>query len=149
MLYQSLECSPTLAYIQTVIDKLRSAGLAKTPEGVAIWIAIQKQFPSVTVPNGVWHNNTPLHQKEKSQLALILKEASVSELDVTESDARTTQRGSWSANVHFAWLVVITELLSQSGSKHTNGFSQCLSFSEFWNNCVEGSISSVPFASRS
>ena len=143
VLYQSLEPPTTLAFVQTVIDKLQSVGLAKTPEGVAIWIAIQQKFPSVNVPNGVWHGNSPLHRKEKSKLALVLKEASVSELDDTKSDTKSTQRGSWSANVHFAWLVVITELLSQSEAKDRTDSSKCISFSEFWNNCVEGKISSL------
>lgn len=140
VLYQSLETSSTLGYIHAVIDKLRSAGLAKTPEGVAIWISVQKKFPSVTVPKDVWHRDSPLDRREKSHLALILKEASISELDGANSNAKSNQkqRGFWSAKVHFAWLVVITELLIHSESTDAMKSLKCMEFGEFWNRCVEG-----------
>ena len=143
VLYRSLDTLTKLDqnYAQSVVEKLQSAGLAKTPEGVAIWIAISKNLPSVNLPCGVWRGNSPLSQEEKSRLALVLKEASVPDLDIANSDANVSLRGSWSTNVHFAWLVVMDELMSPSDSKMTTEFSKRLSFSEFWTECVDSKIS--------
>ena len=139
VLYRSLESPAKLdrSYAQSVIDKLQSTGLAKTPEGVAIWIVILRNFPTVNLPSGVWHSNSPLSQEEKPKLALVMKEASVSDLGNDNSDASVSQRGSWSTNVHFAWHVVMDELMSPFDRKTTAGPSKRLSFSEFWNDCVE------------
>ena len=142
MLYRSFENADQIdpSFAQSTIDLLHSYGLAKTPEGIAIWIVISKNFPLIKLPTGVWRQNTPLCQEEKSKLALVLKEASASDLDSADPDTYKSQRGSWSTNLHFAWLVVMKDLVSDTDTKTLARPSKHLSLRDFWHDCVEGEV---------
>ena len=95
-------------YAQLVIDQLHANGLAKTPEGVAIWLAVQSAFPTVKLPKGIWHGDTPLHTMEARGLAKVLKEVSHSK-ESENSGERGNERGMWCSNLHFAWDVVLAD----------------------------------------
>lgn len=123
------------SFAQSTIDRLQLSGLAKTPEGVAIWIVISKNFGGVKLPHGVWLQNSPLCREEKSKLALVLKEASASELD---SEGLNTQRGSWVPKLHFAWLVVMSRVMRIGKAQMPEAPVDHISFPEFWQVCVEG-----------
>lgn len=145
VLYRSFEniANVDSNFAQSTIDRLQSFNLAKTPEGVAIWIIIAQKFPSVNLPSGEWRQNSPLCREEKSQLSLVLKEASASDLDSTDPDTNASQRGSWSTNLHFAWLVVMNDLISDTETKTPARPSKHLSLRDFWHDCVEGEVNDL------
>ena len=127
-------------YVQQIIDKLHHYGLAKTSEGVAIWIAASERFAEVKFPQDTWHKNNPLHQREKQNLALILKEASPS-INIKDSGdgPQAPQKGTWASKLHFAWAVILDHLPDFTSStnetfKSPPGTTDLVTF---WDECVD------------
>lgn len=143
VLYQSV-ISPELqkagvAFAQALIDKLSICGLAKTAEGVAIWIAVRSRFPSVHFPEGVWPTNDPLDRQALKQLMSILTELDIHTDDQDTSDDPLTSKGSWDSTVPFAWQVVIRELASEPHVRNGDypKSQHRVSFERFWLACVD------------
>ena len=63
-------------YVDAILEELVASGLAKTPEGVAIWLAVRSKDLKVSFPAYIWHKNDPLCRKERQALAAALKEKS-------------------------------------------------------------------------
>lgn len=125
--------------VQTVIDRINENGLMETPEGVAIWIATLENHPAVNFPNRIWKHGNPLHRKEKTRLAKTLREASPPNYDGDGGDSKTSQKGTWSSKLHFAWDVILDRLLkspSPNGKSFTKSKDE-LNFPDFWDECVD------------
>ncbi len=123
-------------YAQLIIDKLHESSLAKTPEGVAIWIMVQSEIPNVILPADTWQNNDPLDVKEKARVAKILKEASTGDFNQAGTSSKASQKGSWTSKLHFAWDVVLTQLLiPEHTGKPRSSTRQ--NFEGFWSDCVD------------
>ena len=86
----------------------------------------------VNLPKGVWHRENPLHQKENTTLAKILKEATTAEAP-QHGASKITQKGTWNSKLHFAWDTVLASLLFDSGLDR----SQCITFQDFWIETVD------------
>ena len=125
---------------QSVIDKLHTNRLFRTSEGVAIWISLYDKFPDLLFPSGIWHREDPLNHKEIKKLARILKEASVIEDTDNVAESKHLQKGAWSSNVHFAWDVILTRLLTSEPAIKDSEKSKNVSFSKFWEQCVDGKV---------
>ena len=123
-------------HIQLIIDKLHENSLAKTPEGVALWIKIQFETPDVILPAGVWHNDDPLDKKEMARISKILKETSTSDIDQIGAGNTASQKGNWTSRLHFAWDVVISSLLVPEQTQHA-GLPRRQNFENFWEECVD------------
>ncbi|KAL8941685.1 MAG: hypothetical protein Q9216_002098 [Gyalolechia sp. 2 TL-2023] len=130
--------------VQAIIDKLCENALAKTPEGIAIWLRIQADFPNVHFPAGVWRHENPLHRKEAPKLARILKEASPAE-GTDEVNGAVSQKGNWTSKIHFAWNVIFAKLADDDIVNGSQKKSSTMSFGEFWHQAVDESL----FASSS
>ncbi|KAL9101777.1 MAG: hypothetical protein Q9163_002996 [Psora crenata] len=130
-------------YAHTTLEKLQSHALTKTPEGVALWLAIQVKYPAAKLPIGVWRNEDPLARKEKGKLAQILKEAVLQTPAHTGDDQRIVRHGQWNPKVHFAWQTVLLQLQSVPSTKLTkNGtnHSKRITLEEFWKDCVDDNL---------
>ncbi len=127
-------------YGQSLINKVQSNGLAKTPEGIAIWIEIRVKLPAVILPKGVWDQEDPFAWKEKAELAQILKETDKATSDENENGGSFSQRGQWSAKFHFAWQVILDQLLDPSFNEHTYSPERHrrIQIRDFWLHCVDG-----------
>ena len=123
---------------QLVIDKLHMNGLSRTSEGVAVWISLYANFPDLRFPSGIWHRENPLNRKEIGKLARILKDAPATENIDNVAESKHLQKGAWSSNVHFAWDVVLTKLLTSEPAIKDAEKSKNDSFSKFWEQCVDG-----------
>ena len=121
-------------YAQVIIDKLQSASLSKTPEGLALWVIAQSNFPDIDFPKHIWHNEDPLHRKERSALARILKETSTKD-DLRDGGEKPIGTGTWSSKLHFAWEVVLGALLD-TNQNHLKR----LSFSDLWVEAVDSKL---------
>ena len=132
--------SQSNSYVQLIIDKLHETGLEKTPEGLAIWIAIQSAAPTAITPKGTWHNDDPLDRSEKTKIANILKEASTSDVDQASTISKASQKGNWTPKLHFVWDVILSQLQVPEHTEHVGALKR-LSFEEFWGECVDSLFS--------
>lgn len=126
-------------FSQLLLDKLQLNGLSKTPEGIALWIAVQSKTPALDFPPNVWHRDDPLHRKEISKLAEILREGPIIDPALNGSDLKATQKGSWNTKLNFAWDVILAELLDVRPAKAKKGSKdrKRISFADFWEQCIE------------
>ncbi|RDW93732.1 DNA-directed DNA polymerase POL5 [Aspergillus mulundensis] len=122
--------------VQVALEALCANDLARTPEGVAIWLAAKDLFPGISFPSKVWKHDDPLDSKERSQLAKAMKESS-GESEEGEKGAKSS--GVWNSKLHFAWDAA---LLSLNGTKESKSR---LSFADFWTEVVDNGL----FASAS
>ena len=128
-----------LKYAQLIIDKLQANGISKTSQGLAIWIRIQTEFPSIDFPQGVWHHQDPLNRKERSKLAKILMEAPTANSLQSGNESEITTKGAWSTKLQFAWDAILAELLDirpQGPQKNTKSAKR-IEFAEFWEECID------------
>jgi DNA polymerase phi len=118
-------------FFQVTIDRLCANGLAKTPEGVAIWLYIYRHDPNVELPETPWRHKNPLDSSNFTTLAKVLKEASPQEEDANSQGMISGQKGNWNSKLHFAWNVVVSEICSSESSTVKDaslfrGFWQCI-----------------------
>ena len=121
----------TAEYAQVLTGKLHSSGLAKTPEGVALWVLIQSAYPDIELPKHVWHHGNPLHRKERVPLARILRETS-SKDDSNDPKEKDAERSTWFHKLHFAWAVVFEALITNQPKQ--------LTFAELWIEAVDSKL---------
>lgn len=126
-------------YAQMIIDRLKSKGLAKTPEGIAIWVVAKDECPTLRFPRHVWKHDDPLDRKEISAVARILNEGTVAETVQDGAEAKATQKGAWSTKFHFAWDVILAKLLNV-GLQSEPKAAKAMSFAEFWEACVDSKL---------
>ena len=127
-----------VVYAQQIVEKFQSYKLSKTPEGVAIWIAVHDKFDLKFPPN-IWHRDSPLNRKEILKLAMVLNEADITDPAQYEKDSEDPKKGSWNTELHFAWGVVLSKLLNtKSIRRHKSSKpSKSLGLPEFWSECIE------------
>lgn len=131
-------------FAQAIIDMLQQNGLTKTPEGIAIWLKIQADFPEVQFPVGVWPDANPLHRKKVPKLAKILKEAPPS-TDTDEANGTVLQKGNWTSRIHFVWNVILAKLTDNSHANGSGSKSKTVALQDFWHQAVDENL----FASSS
>ena len=116
--------------VQAIVDEMIKATFLKTPEGVGLWIVIQRDYSKVKLPNGTWNHNNPLSSQERQILTKVLLEDAIGDENVPKKS------GSRQSSTSFVWTVILQELLSQDDQKK---------FQKFWETCV----ASPMFSSKS
>ena len=129
-------------YARLLIDKLLANGLSKTTQGVAIWIGVQAEFPSIDLPHGVWRHEDPLNRKETSRLAKILVEASTATSPESSLEVETTAKGARATKLQFAWDVILAELLGDQpqGLQKNTRLVKRVKFGDFWKQCIDSKL---------
>ena len=145
VLYKALQNRPKdfeqAVYGQLTLEKLVSKGLAKTPEGIAIWIGAQARYSEMAFPSGVWSQQNPLHRHDRTIVRNILKESSTVETIQDPGMSKVLDRGSWNAKPHFAWDVVLSILCGEENShRGSANLPTLLDFGEFWSEIVDGEL---------
>lgn len=115
------------AQAKSTLEKLSSAGVAKTPEGVAVWLVALNQFPDLKVKP--WQH--PLSRKTLGDLTAILKESFNDSSKDPSSKSRNNQQASWTAQLHFVWDLILNHYLKA-------GDSEVEDFAHFWGRVVDG-----------
>ncbi|KAK0657082.1 DNA polymerase phi-domain-containing protein [Cercophora newfieldiana] len=91
---------------EKTLEKLVEQGFAKTPEGVGIWIAALDRFPDMQVPAQPWRN--PLASASLQALPPVLKDSG---REPTTEQGNKPKQGSWSAQLHFVWDLILAHFL--------------------------------------
>ena len=130
-------------FVESALERLCTNDLARTPEGVSIWLAAKELFPKVQLPSKVWKHDDPLDAKERNQLAKVMKESSVSEAEGENKGSKAKASGVWNSKLHFAWDAVLSRL-SETSAKESKSKTSRLSFIDFWTEVVDSTSSCLP-----
>ncbi|GME41256.1 DNA polymerase V [Neofusicoccum parvum] len=125
---------------------LCSDGLAKTPEGVAIWLTVQSVFPDMELPQGIWHKQDPLHTKERQTLANVMKENFSKTSDGAAEGGKKVKSGSSGATLNFAWDAVISSFLQKNAEESSEKNQSKLA--NFWTDIVDNNLFSASASSE-
>lgn len=129
-----------VALVEVALERLCAHDLARTPEGVAVWLAAKEAFPSAKFPAKVWKHEDPLDAKERVSLGKVMKDSSDSSASSSASEDGDGQKkgssGVWNSKLHFAWDVVLGRLAQVPKAK-AKGESSRLGFAEFWTEVVD------------
>lgn len=117
------------AQAKATLEKLSNAGMAKTPEGVAIWMVALSQFPNLSVKP--WQH--PLAKKTLGDLAAILKESFNDSSKDSSINSRNNKQATWSAQLHFVWDLILNHYLKAEDSKAED-------FAQFWSRVVDDGL---------
>ncbi|KAG0650698.1 rDNA transcriptional regulator pol5 [Hyphodiscus hymeniophilus] len=114
------------------LNKLQEEGLGQSPEGVGIWLTARNAFPDMKFPNKPWgQSGNPLEHLKP--LAKALKESSSNS---EKNSQQAKQTGTWNAQLHFAWNIVLAQY-AQGLKDKTDGISN---FENFWKVAVDENL---------
>ncbi|KAF2808043.1 uncharacterized protein BDZ99DRAFT_536019 [Mytilinidion resinicola] len=122
-------------HIEEIIGRLSTYNLAKTPEGIAIWLVTRSLFSQDVLPEDIWRKKDPLCTKERRVLANVLKENFVNVSDSKpKSDSKNVKGGSAHSRPSFAWHFVLQEMLGRESKSD---------FAKFWIDVVDENLFSA------
>lgn len=132
------------SYIREIIQRLTSYNVAKTPEGVAIWLTTLSVFSEDVLPDDIWRRKDPLCTKERRMLANVMKENFIN-VSSSGDGSNKIKSGSAHSNPSFAWDVVLTTIMERTRSRkgYTKHPEQS-DFSKFWVDVVDGACNGLP-----
>lgn len=110
--------------IQSTLEKVAESGIARTPEGVAIWLVALNRFPDLKVKP--W--NHPLSNKSLSELTAVLKESLRNQPD--EDDGKKSKQANWTAQLHFVWDIILAHYAKET--------IKAEELEPFWSHVVDG-----------
>ncbi|KAG0160358.1 hypothetical protein PDIDSM_7885 [Penicillium digitatum] len=121
-------------YIQSALEQLCVRDLARSPEGVAIWLAAKDMFPNATFPSKVWKHDDPLDTKERSSMSKIMKESGAASSD---GETKVKSSGVWNNKLHFAWDAVLSRTSTEAKEKSKKSR---MTFTDFWTEVVDNGL---------
>lgn len=129
------------AFVIDAISAFSTHKLIRSPEGVALWIAATRAFPEAQFEKSIWKHDDPLASKDINSLAAILKDART-QPDGSEESFEAQGSAGWSANLHFAWDVVLGELYQPTadGEQKQHQNARRASFDLFWQIVVDDGL---------
>lgn len=128
---QALQQMGSKKMVEATLEKVASAGLAKTPEGVAMWLVALSRFPDINVKPWVH----PLQAKTLTELAAILKESFQHQGHDQGSQKggnynKKHKQANWTAQLHYVWDFILAH--------YSAGDVDTQSFAQFWNRVIDG-----------
>lgn len=112
---------------EATLEKITEANLAKTPEGVAVWLVALTRFPDLKVKP--WHD--PLSKKSFGDLAAVLRESFQDFSKDQPERGQKNKQASWTAQLHYVWDILLAHYLKEGESKAEE-------FQQFWARVVDG-----------
>lgn len=142
VLVQTIESLPAESnlelYVRGLSERLVSYKLANTPEGIALWLALQAR-PEPFLPANIWHDNDPLSTKNRPKLIKVLKGDIQDSSENGESD--TIKAAATSVNPQFAWNVILSKLLQgDNESKVARTDASKSQFGQLWLSVIDGKL---------
>ncbi|KAJ5521581.1 hypothetical protein N7527_005696 [Penicillium freii] len=124
-------------YIQSALEQLCMRDLARSPEGVAVWLAAKDMFPNATFPSKIWKHDDPLDTKERSILSKIMKESGAAASDGETKVNTAKSSGFWNNKLHFAWDAVLSRTSVEAKDKSKKSR---MTFADFWTEVVDNGL---------
>ncbi|KAF5662355.1 DNA polymerase V [Fusarium heterosporum] len=115
--------------VEATLEKVSEANLAKTPEGVAIWLVALNKFSDLKVKP--WRD--PLSKKSFGDLAAVLRESFQDFSKDQPERAQKNKQTSWTAQLHYVWDLLLAHYI-KSGEAGAGDFQQ------FWARVVDDSL---------
>ncbi|EGO53175.1 hypothetical protein NEUTE1DRAFT_150557 [Neurospora tetrasperma FGSC 2508] len=116
---------------EETLQRLADEGVAKTPEGVGIWIAALDRFPDMKMPKQPWRS--PLEAGSLTSLPTVLKDSG---RDTSNDQAgnKKQKQGNWTAQLHFVWNLILAHFLKLGEKDKSDAAEQ---FEQFWKRVVD------------
>jgi DNA polymerase phi len=135
-------------FVEDIVEALNTNKLIRTPEGVAIWLTARKSYPDAKLSKHAWKYSHPLAAKDAEALAEVMKNAKTQQEDSKFGAQGST---SWTASLHFAWLIVLQHFFaSNDGKTQASGKSkqnqdshELMTFEQFWEVVVDNGLFSA------
>lgn len=123
---------------EELVKPLTEWDMARTPEGLALWLEITANFKDVKMPKKIWHHRDPLSKKEISAVANIMCRHKGSMPQPGSSADQQSSTGARQDTLHFAWDIVVENIIKKdlSITKQETLRGGTL-FAQFWNIAVE------------
>lgn len=145
--FSSSESSLLEDFVLDIVEKLTAHKLIRTPEGLAIWLEVSQAFPDAKLPKDVWKHRDPLSKKDITLLADVLKDAKTRS-NSDQDEHKSQGRAMWSAQLHFAWDVVLARLYrlacsisnGEVNGKHNKKDYKTVDMNTFWIQAVDESL---------
>jgi DNA polymerase phi len=112
---------------EATLEKISKANLAKTPEGVAIWLVALSRFSDLKVKP--WRD--PLSKKSFGDLAAVLRESFQDFSKDQPERAQKTKQASWTGQLHYVWDLLLAHYVKA-------GEAGAAEFEQFWARVVDG-----------
>ncbi|RGP62041.1 DNA polymerase v [Fusarium longipes] len=114
---------------EATLEKIAEENLAKTPEGVAIWLVALTRFPDLKVKP--WRE--PLSKKSFGDLAAVLRESFQDFSKDQPERGQKNKQANWTAQLHYVWDILLAHYLKEGESKTEE-------FQQFWARVVDDSL---------
>jgi DNA polymerase phi len=111
---------------ETTLQHIADAKLAKTSDGVAIWITALNRYPSIKVRP--WRH--PLATKTLGDLVAVLKENTNDKDTSDKGRGGAAKQANWTAQLHFVWDIIL--------AYYSNEDIKADEFEQFWQRVVDG-----------
>ncbi|KAK5102599.1 DNA-directed DNA polymerase [Exophiala xenobiotica] len=115
--------------VSQAFKHLKQHKLARTIDGVGIWLYLQEDLPEARLPHDVWASNDPLSSKELP----MLKKALLDSQSSGDDGQDVLGTSIWSQKPHDAWKLVLRRL-GRSQSKAQ------VPLTEFWQVVVDDGL---------
>ncbi|KAI1266875.1 DNA polymerase phi-domain-containing protein [Xylariaceae sp. FL1019] len=122
------------ARAETTIQKFCDSGLAKTAEGIGLWLRARSQYPEIQIPSKPWTD--PLSPAAMPEVARVLKDNIAND---TGEDAAIskTKNSNWTAQLHFVWDLIL-EIFKEKAQKEKKHAKD--QFKLFWTTVVDDGL---------
>ena len=130
-------------FVEATLDHLCSSGLARTPEGVSIWLAAKDAFPHAKFPRDIWKHDDPLDSREKRGIAKAMKESFAPDDEAPKEGRKVKLSGVWTSKLHFAWDAILARIYDLQPVKEqpkAKSKPSRLSFVDFWIEVVDNGL---------
>jgi DNA polymerase phi len=135
------EDGDALALVTT--QQLKASGIAKTAEGVAIWLVALHTGPDAELPQSPWKHGDPLHPDNAGILGQALREG-FSKEQKGEDANKNPQKGSWTPQLHFVWDLILKFLYVDDVDISSK--RERITFDQFWTAAIDSESISLHYS---
>jgi DNA polymerase phi len=140
--YDAAAQKADVKFAELALSLAHANDMARSPEGVALWLAVKDAYPDANFPSNCWKQNDPLNTREQAALSKVMRESSK---DTDSNQGREQQGtktpGSWNPKLHFAWDIILTNFYEESAkngpAKDPRSKSSRMGFREFWIEVID------------